>query len=361
MPFICVPKPTSPGTGQQWPRSRSTSFSPLNMIPSRNAQRPLTQPRVAVTTKFKLVWGEQSRRTCRAMDAHRRRLQSRRDVAAFRNKHTGHDHGHRDRVRPRRRPRRRPSTTISHDPNALIGPGRLRTAGLYPAGRHLSYTVDFENDGSVGRPGRDRYRAARPQPRLVHVPARFVRLRLRSMSSVPAGLTQYQTTVSYENSDGSSAERASHARLQRRNRPVDRQLRLARPTTGQAPTGVFDGFLPPNNSSGIGEGYVQYTVQPKSGLTTGTTINQQASVVFDTNAALATNTAVNTIDAGTTVKQCRCPADHASSVELHRPWSGPKIPAAPASPFTTSTSRSIDAPIRYGKARRPPCRLSTPE
>ena len=68
------------------------------------------------------------------------------------------------------------------------------------------------------------------------------------------------------------------------------------PLTGQAPTGVIDGFLPPDNSSGIGEGFVQYTVQPKSGLATGTAINQQASVVFDTNAPLDTATVVNTID-----------------------------------------------------------------
>ena len=61
------------------------------------------------------------------------------------------------------------------------------------------------------------------------------------------------------------------------------------PPTGQAPTGVFDGFLPPDNSCGIGEGFVQYTVQPKAGLITGTAVNQQAAVVFDTNAPLNTS------------------------------------------------------------------------
>ena len=71
------------------------------------------------------------------------------------------------------------------------------------------------------------------------------------------------------------------------------------PLTGQAPTGVSDGFLPPDNSAGIGEGYVQYTVQPKSGLATGTAINQQASVVFDINAPLDTAAVVNTIDVTT--------------------------------------------------------------
>jgi hypothetical protein len=36
--------------------------------------------------------------------------------------------------------------------------------------------------------------------------------------------------------------------------------------TGEAPTGVFDGFLPPDSSSGIGEGFVQHvTAEDSSG------------------------------------------------------------------------------------------------
>ena len=57
--------------------------------------------------------------------------------------------------------------------------------------------------------------------------------------------------------------------------------------------------FPPTTIVGIGEGYVAYIVEPRSGLTTGTTISQQASVVFDINARLDTAAVVNTIDAGT--------------------------------------------------------------
>ncbi len=84
------------------------------------------------------------------------------------------------------------------------------------------------------------------------------------------------------------------------------------PSTGQAPAGVFDGFLPPDNASHIGEGYVQYTVQPNAGLTTGTTINQQASIVFDTNTPLDTNTATNTIDAS-------APTSSVTALPAHSP------------------------------------------
>src|SRR5262249_46028261 len=68
------------------------------------------------------------------------------------------------------------------------------------------------------------------------------------------------------------------------------------PATGQAPTAVIAGFLPPNDSSGIGEGFVQYTVAPKSLLATGTQVNAQASIVFDTNDPLSTPVYSNTLD-----------------------------------------------------------------
>ena len=61
-----------------------------------------------------------------------------------------------------------------------------------------------------------------------------------------------------------------------------------------------DGVLDPESESALdSDGFVQYTIQPLAGLTTGTTMTQQASVVFDTNAPLATESAGHTIDAGT--------------------------------------------------------------
>jgi hypothetical protein len=57
-------------------------------------------------------------------------------------------------------------------------------------------------------------------------------------------------------------------------------------------------FLPPDTDPPDGEGYINYTIQPKSGLATGAAIDAQASIVFDTNAPLATPEVVNTIDAG---------------------------------------------------------------
>ncbi|MCR5360320.1 MAG: DUF2012 domain-containing protein [Thermoguttaceae bacterium] len=68
-------------------------------------------------------------------------------------------------------------------------------------------------------------------------------------------------------------------------------------TADHYPESAYDGFLPTNDETGRGEGYVSFTVTPKSGIETGTRIETSASIVFDTNEAINTNVWVNTIDA----------------------------------------------------------------
>ena len=69
------------------------------------------------------------------------------------------------------------------------------------------------------------------------------------------------------------------------------------PTTLDTPSNPLVGFLPPDTNPPNGEGYINYTIQPKAGLATGTPLNAQASIVFDTNAPIATPQITNTIDA----------------------------------------------------------------
>ena len=63
------------------------------------------------------------------------------------------------------------------------------------------------------------------------------------------------------------------------------------PTTNQPPTDPLAGFLPPG-----AEGSVFFTVMPKSTVTTGTVVQNTATVVFDVNPPINTPTWSNTID-----------------------------------------------------------------
>lgn len=68
------------------------------------------------------------------------------------------------------------------------------------------------------------------------------------------------------------------------------------PTTGQLTDEPDAGFLPPNVNPPEGNGSVAFAVARKPGLASGTTICNDASIVFDVNAPIVTPEWCNTID-----------------------------------------------------------------
>lgn len=93
------------------------------------------------------------------------------------------------------------------------------------------------------------------------------------------------------------------------------------PNTGEQPVSALLGLLPPNDQTGRGQGFVTYTIMPKAGTPTGTVISNNATIIFDTEEPITTNTVTNTLDAGaptSTVSQLP-----ASSLETFTvTWSG---------------------------------------
>jgi hypothetical protein len=57
------------------------------------------------------------------------------------------------------------------------------------------------------------------------------------------------------------------------------------------------GFLPPDTTTGAGEGYVTFSARQAAGLATGTKIATSASITFDRNSPISTGTWSNEIDA----------------------------------------------------------------
>jgi RHS repeat-associated protein len=183
----------------------------------------------------------------------------------------------------------------SRDPNALVGPAGFGAQGFIQPTGSWTYTVQFENDGSVA--AQDVSVSEQLDANLNWSTFQLGSFGFGSINiSIPAGLTHYQTSVAYQNTDGTPLDVQVTIDFNVQTGLLTATFVSLDPKTGQAPTGVFDGFLPPDNSAHIGEGFIQYTVQPKSGLSQGTAINQQAAVVFDTNAPLNTAVYTNAID-----------------------------------------------------------------
>mgnify|MGYP000526981920 FL=1 len=67
------------------------------------------------------------------------------------------------------------------------------------------------------------------------------------------------------------------------------------PATGAQPTNPKSGFLPPNDTTGRGEGFVRYTIAPADTLSAGYRLSNQADIQFDQEKIIATNVWTNTI------------------------------------------------------------------
>ncbi|MBM4050532.1 MAG: hypothetical protein FJ279_36010, partial [Planctomycetes bacterium] len=83
------------------------------------------------------------------------------------------------------------------------------------------------------------------------------------------------------------------------------------------------GFLPPNDDTHRGEGFVSFVVRPKGALPTGTEIRNQARIVFDLNAPIDTNETLNTIDAAAPTTEVQdLPAVSAGDRSFTVSWTG---------------------------------------
>lgn len=66
---------------------------------------------------------------------------------------------------------------------------------------------------------------------------------------------------------------------------------------------VANGFLAPNTTPPVGEGFVSFTINAKRNLTSGDSITNQATIIFDSNPPIYTNMWINKIDETTPQSQ----------------------------------------------------------
>ena len=189
----------------------------------------------------------------------------------------------------------------SHDPNDLVGPAGYESAGYIAAGEMLPYRIDFENDPTATAPAQA-VTVSDPLSGDLD-PSTF---QLTGIGwgdfhlAVPAGSQTYQTTVPMTY-DGTTFDVLVQAGIHVDTGVVYATFQSLDPTTSLPPA-VTAGFLPPEDGTGRGEGYLTYLVVPKVGLATGTTFDNVAVVSFDDQTTIATD---QTSDTDTTVDPTR--------------------------------------------------------
>lgn len=186
----------------------------------------------------------------------------------------------------------------AHDPNDIMGPAGVGDAHWIVPGSLMPYRVRFEND-----------------PNLATAPAQVVEITLPlddgldlaslelgevafgdHVFTVPPGRTRFASRVAYQNEDETPLWVDLAIELDFAARRLNWRLESIDPHTNLPPEDPFHGLLPPNAEDGRGEGHVTFFVRSLTHLEVGRRLAAQASIVFDTNAPILTNTYVNAVD-----------------------------------------------------------------
>ena len=213
-----------------------------------------------------------------------------------------------------------PHNINAHDPNEILGDAGDGSAlhSVLPS-TVLPYTVLFENNGDA--PATEVFVTV---PLSSAVDPGSVQLTGFGFgnTSIPlqagSSFAQNLTNLNLANGDNVSAS----GRYDAASNSLVFTIEAINPATGDVDGRPDGGFLPPDDAAGDGEGYVSFQVAPNAGLATGTQVFENASIVFDKNAAIETPVWSNMIDGS-------APSSHVNALPASVPpgnfkvsWSG---------------------------------------
>jgi len=170
---------------------------------------------------------------------------------------------------------------IKEDPPAATGPQRTAVGSgiAVKQGRAVTSRDPNEKNGITGSGDRNYISTITP-----------MRYQIRFENEKTAEAPAYQVVIT-DTLDASVFDTAS-VRVLRTSHPDARFTR-----TGNVLRWEWIGIeLPPNQTPPEGEGFVEFVVDLKPGLPSGTAIRNRASIVFDLNDPIITNTWTNTLD-----------------------------------------------------------------
>jgi RHS repeat-associated protein len=181
------------------------------------------------------------------------------------------------------------SAVQGRDPNSMVGPAGYGTGNYVLDGSLLPYQIVFENDPTATGAAQ---RVDISDPLDPNLDWSTLQLSAVGFGStyitIPAGLQHYDTTVNtIEN--GQTFEVQIGLNLNPATGVLSASFKSIDPSTGLPPASPLTGFLPPEDGSGRGTGFVSFTINPKEGLATGTQIRNVAGVSFDYSPSIDTD------------------------------------------------------------------------
>lgn len=181
--------------------------------------------------------------------------------------------------------------TGSYDPNEMIGPAGYGDEGYIMADSLLPYRINFENDKTATAAAQRVDIVNQLSDKLDWSTFRLTQFGFGDIIvTVPADASPFyfEDTVSMETSEGTLIDVLFTCELEISSGTLYIAFQSLDPNT-LLPPGVLDGFLPPEDETGRGMGFVSYTIKPKSDLQTGDSFNNIARIQFDFGEIIYTN------------------------------------------------------------------------
>ena len=151
------------------------------------------------------------------------------------------------------------------------------------------YRIDVENSPTAGAPAQEVTITDNLDPNLNWSTFQLTGVGFGDNNfTIPAGSQHYQTTTSMTY-NGQTFDVEIEAGLNLSTGQVYATFFSLDPATGLPPSSVLTGFLPPEDGTGRGMGYLSFTISPKADLSTGTRIRNVADISFDGAQAIATD------------------------------------------------------------------------
>ncbi|HEY4313325.1 MAG TPA: CARDB domain-containing protein [Pirellulales bacterium] len=210
---------------------------------------------------------------------------------------------------------------VPRDPNEKIGPIGTGLSAFVVVNQALPYEIDFENQPSATAPAQvvtvtDQLSSS--------LDWRTFQLGTISFGAytvqVPAGRSFYSTVLQLGPAQDNLVVDID-AGIDPTTGIVHWTFATIDPATNQHPVSPLEGFLPPDDPAGDGEGRLTYSVKPLAVDSSGTVISNQATITFDTQPPIDTNTVANTLDA-TPPTSSVVPLPATSSPSFLVSWSG---------------------------------------
>jgi hypothetical protein len=210
------------------------------------------------------------------------------------------------------------------DPNEKTGSEGTGGEDYVPKKRDILYRIEFENVSTASSPAAV-VRIVDP----LHPAFNAGSFRVGNIAfgdtliEVPPGQIYYQNRMPLE--PGSDLVLDLVAGVNAARNEAFWTLRTIDRSTGLSPTDANRGFLPPEDGTGRGRGWVEFSVRPSPAVTGRIVVDNEASITFDANEPISTSVVSHTLEADPPFSLISSLPEQFDGVRLMLEWTGDDV------------------------------------